>query len=379
MRNNRTSTALVKHARKLHSGRALRVVALAATAVLAFGSAGMGAGASRLTGNLVTVDLDEVITHERPPQYAAPAILSLADVIQERHAAFTTTTAANTPVNILIMGTDDRSGDNGELAGRDSGGARSDSTIILHISGNREWAAAVSIPRDTIVNIPSCPTSSGRYTAARPTTRFNAAFAYGALAGKDVASGALCTLTTVEAITNIRLDGFVVLDFAGFKNMVDALGGVELDIPRRIRSPLAGDLKLEPGLQVLDGWHALQYSRARTGVGLGGGSDLERIKRQQTVIAAIANQVMATNLLTNSAQLFRFLDATTSYMTTSANYATINGLAELAVALSSVDPAEIDFIMAPVRSNPLNPNTVLFASAAKDLWAALRFDNRPAL
>ena len=374
-----------KHARRIKNQRALYGAVLALTGILAFSTAGLGAAATRLTGNIEVVDLDAVIAHERPalPTEAeiVAAQLEVAPPDEQEPAAEVypelLPVTKGAPMNILIMGTDDRSGENGALGGSDASGARSDSTLILHISANRDWIAAVSIPRDTIVNIPSCPTSSGKYTAARPLTRFNAAFAYGALAGRDVASGALCTLTTVEAITNIRMDGFVVLDFVGFKNMVDALGGIEVDIPNRIKSPLAENLELDAGLQTLDGWQALQYARARTGQGLASGSDLDRIRRQQTVIAAIAHQVHDTNLLTDSAQLFRFLNATTSSLTTSSNFATINGMAELASVMSAVEVDNIEFIMAPVRSNPENPNTVLFSHAAKDLWAALRFDNRP--
>jgi LCP family protein required for cell wall assembly len=288
------------------------------------------------------------------------------------------TVAAGAPLNILVMGTDDRSGENGNIGGlAGAQGARSDSTLVVHISGNRDWITAVSIPRDTIVNIPSCPTSSGKYIQAHPATRFNAAFAYGASAGRDVASGALCTLTTVEAITNIHLDGFIVLDMAGFAAMVDALGGVEMDIPNRISAPLAGGLQLDAGTQTLDGWHALQYARARTGVGLGGGSDLERIRRQQKLITAIADQALGSRLLTDSPRLFRFLDATTSSMTTSSNFATVSGLMELATALSAVELENIQFIMAPIYSNPENPNTVLFSSNAKYLWSALQRDSQP--
>ncbi|MCL1800759.1 MAG: LCP family protein [Promicromonosporaceae bacterium] len=389
----------LKHAKTIRSKRTLRGTALALTGLLVFGITGAASAASRLTSNIDSVDLAQVMTHERPaPVVKEPielpetdAVIVPSDILDdddgeptavEPMPTFSPTApsvAKGAPVNILIMGTDARSGENLALGGGDSTGARSDSTLILHISADREWMAAVAIPRDTIVNIPSCPTSTGKYTAARPATRFNAAFAFGSDTGRDVASGALCTLTTVEAITNIRFDGFVVLDFAGFRDMVDALGGVELDIPRQIRSPLAGDLKLEAGLQTLDGWHALQYARARTGQGLGGGSDLERIGRQQKLLSAMAHQVQDANLLTDSPQLFRFLNATTSSMTASSNYATISGLTELATVLSAVDSDEIDFIMAPVRTNPENPNTVLFAANAKELWAALRYDLRPSM
>jgi len=393
----------VRHVRPPKQHRLLRGLAFTLAGIVAFGVAGVGAAANRLTGNMVSVDLDRLMTHQRPTvasaaeiaaanALAAQANLATGGLVPADSAPLPLlTTDQNVdavplnpaPVrtagwNILVMGTDGRGGENQALGGGDSSGSRSDSTILLHISNDQQWVVAVSIPRDTIVNIPACPTTSGKYIAAHPLTRFNAAFAYGADAGRDVASGALCTLTTVEQITGVRLDGFMALDFAGFKGMIDALGGVEVDIPTKIHSPLAGDLRLDAGHQKLDGWQALQYARARTGTGLaGGGSDLGRIKRQQQLIGAIAHQVLATNLLTDSPQLLRFLDATTSSMTTSSNYASVNGLVDLASTLSSVDPANIQFITAPIYTNPENPNTVLLAPKAKILWDNLRYDQKP--
>ena len=396
-------TLLVRHVRPPKQHRVLRGLAFTFAGIVAFGTAGVGVAANRLTGNLVSVDLDRLMKHERPtvataaeiaavaagqqvndfnvadpavaPSAAAPVPLLTSDKAVE---ALPLAPVRSAGLNILVMGTDGRGGENLALGGGDSSGSRSDSTILLHISDDHQWVTAVSIPRDTIVNIPACPTTSGKYTAAHPATRFNAAFAYGADAGKDIASGAVCTLTTVEKITGVRLDGFLALDFAGFKGMIDALGGVEVDIPNKIHSPLAGDLRLEPGHQTLDGWHALQYARARTGTGLaGGGSDLGRIKRQQQLIGAIAHQVLATNLLTDSPQLLRFLNATTSSMTTSSNYASVNGLVDLAATLSSIDPNDIQFITAPIYTNPENPNTVLLAPKAKILWDNLRYDQKP--
>jgi LCP family protein required for cell wall assembly len=370
-----------KRNRAAHVGRrreypALKVLALALAGILSFGTAAVSSAASKITSNVVTVDLDHVISHERPTFAILPATSPDVLLVDDDDVEFVGTELTGA-LNILIMGTDDRSGENGDLADRESTGARSDSTMILHIAADRSWATVVSIPRDTIVRIPSCPTSAGKYTKAYAATRFNAAFAYGVMAGGDVASGALCTLTTVEKITNVRMDGFIVLDFAGFKNMVDALGGVELEVQRRIHSPLAGGLKLDAGLQTLDGWQALQYARARTGVGLASGSDLDRIKRQQQLVSSIASQVLTSNLLTSSPQLLRFIDATTSSMTTSSNYATATGLLTLAKALSAVDPAEIQFVTAPVASNPEDPNTVVLTSRAKLLWDNLRYDQRP--
>jgi LCP family protein required for cell wall assembly len=149
----------------------------------------------------------------------------------------------------------------------------------------------VSIPRDSTVDVPACPTSSGGETAPLYRTKFNAAFAQGYDTGGHVESGALCVKKTLDTLTNVRMDGFVVVDFSGFQKMVDALGGVEMCIPQRIESKKAGNLVLDSGVQSLDGSTALRYARARTGTGLGDGSDIGRIGRQQQLMAALSGTV----------------------------------------------------------------------------------------
>lgn len=352
-----------RHARSFKRFRAGRIVALALTGVLAFTGAGATTAALQLTGNIDAISVDDLFSYfERPERPVQPDLAagSEEEVIP--------------PLNILVLGTDGRNtAANAALGGGNDRSQRSDTAMIMNISGDRRHVTMVSIPRDSVVDIPACPTTTpGRYTVPRPDTRFNAAFAYGNVAGGDTGSGALCAMHTVEQLTNVRLDGFIAVDFNGFRNMVDALGGVEMCIPQAIHSPLAGGLRLNPGLQTLDGWTALQFARARTGRGLGDGSDISRIGRQQELLGAIALNVLSRNLLTDAPALLQFLGATTSSLTMSDNLASITGLAGLATSLQHIRPSNIEFITTPHKTNPENRNTVIWTPEAEIVWEALR-------
>src|SRR5918997_5584296 len=156
------------------------------------------------------------------------------------------------------------------------------------------------------------------------------------------------------------MQGFIVIDFAGFQTMINALGGVEMCIPQDIHSKKAGNLRLSAGMQTLDGPTALQYARARTGEGLGNGSDLNRIGRQQELMAALARTVLSKNLLTDSPALLEFLGAVTGSLTMSDNFASVQGLAGLAYSARNVRPDTISFMTVPYAEDPSNGNNVLW-------------------
>ncbi len=156
----------------------------------------------------------------------------------------------------------------------------------------------VSIPRDSIVDIPACKRPDGSRTVAQ-TARFNAAYSL---------AGAACTIRTVEQITDIRIDHHVVIDFRGFKQMVDALDGVEICLPERVDDDTS-KLHLDAGRQTVDGADALAYVRTRKQ--LGNGSDLSRIDRQQAFLSSMVDKVSNRGLLLRPDRLLSFLDAAT--------------------------------------------------------------------
>jgi LCP family protein required for cell wall assembly len=345
------------HARSLRSHAVARSIALALTAVVAFVGVGGATAAVRLTGNIDGVDTDGLLAEEDRPEVVVPEDPN-----------------AGTALNIVLMGSDDRSGENQTLVGDDTDGMRSDTTMVMHISADRSRVELVSIPRDSTVDIPSCPTTNGKRTEPISNSKFNGAFAQGVMTGGDVGSGALCAQYAIESLTDVRMDGFIVIDFAGFQKMIDALGGVEICIPEDVYSPKANHLKLDAGVQTLNGTLALQYARARTGDGLGNGSDLNRIGRQQELMAALARTVLSKNLLTDSPALLQFLGAVTSSLTMSDKFSSIPGLAGLAYSVRNVRPDTITFMTVPYATDPSDANNVVWTDDADVVWENLKYD-----
>jgi LCP family protein required for cell wall assembly len=220
------------------------------------------------------------------------------------------------PINILIMGSDSREGE-GNTGYGEAEGQRSDTTLLVHLYEGRESAIIVSIPRDSYVTVPDCKNSEGNIVTSA-TQKFNAAFSIG---------GPVCTIKTIESLTNVRVDKFVILDFNAFKKVVDALNGVEICLTTPVTDPIrAGgggtNLDLPAGYSTLNGDQALQFVRAREN--LGDGSDLSRIDRQQYFIGAMIRDMTKSGLLTNPTLIFEILSAITQSLSTSAEWASLN-------------------------------------------------------
>lgn len=133
--------------------------------------------------------------------------------------------------NVLVIGSDARTGGNEALGGGDKGDiGRSDTAFLLHVYADHRNAVAVSVPRDTLVTIPPCKLPDGSWTRTRPDTMFNAAYSTGETARGNPA----CTQNTVEKLTGLRVDHTVVVDFKGFAALTDVVGGVEVCLPQPI-------------------------------------------------------------------------------------------------------------------------------------------------
>jgi LCP family protein required for cell wall assembly len=343
-----------RHSRSARTHHTLRGVALVITAVLAFGVAGVASAYARMQGNIASADVSNLLG-PRPTQ-APPANPNDPN--------------AGKAVNILLIGSDTRSGQNGAIGGV-VGGMRSDTAIVLHISADRSRIDAVSIPRDSMVQIPACQRSNGTTSGAQ-LGMFNSAFSIGSASGK-VSDAAACTIKTVEQTTHVFIDHYVVIDFAGFTTMVNALGGIPICVPNAMSSPNAG-LHVSAGFQTLDGTTALAYARAREGTGLGDGSDLSRLPRQQRLLAATVATVRSKNLLTDVPQLIQFLNAATRSITTDPGLASIPSMSGLAYGLKDVNPANIHFMTIPIGPYPGDPNRVVWTKAAPPIWANMASD-----
>ncbi len=242
--------------------------------------------------------------------------------------------------NIMIIGSDTRVGQ-GHGFGQGLTTAQSDTLMILHLSADRKWADVMSIPRDSWVNIPACKMGNGQMSS--PTTfKINEAFALGNLYGNHIDLGIACTEKALEQDTGIHIDHFVSINFAGFRQMVNAVGGVEECNTAPINDPKSG-LHLRPGHHLLHGWVALAYVRAR--YTLGNGSDLERIGRQQAFMSSLVTEVKSK--LLDPVAIYRFLDAATKSVTIDSQMGGIHGLYDLAMSVRGMPSSQVTFFTLP--------------------------------
>lgn len=267
------------------------------------------------------------------------------------------------PLNILVMGSDSRDGAGNNIDGLTGDGERSDTTILIHLSADRSRAYGVSIPRDSMVDRPECTDDDGGAIPAASYEQWNAAFAIG---------GPACTIRQVEATTGLRVDHYVVVDFAGFKDMVDAIGGVEVCIPDDWDDREHG-IYLRAGTRKISGDEALSYVRIRHVPG-SDGTDLGRVKRQQAFIGSMAAQVLSSGTLANPLKIVRFLEAATKSLQVDPGLANLTDLGQLAYQFRDIGLDKIQFLTVPWMWDPDDPNRVVWAPEANQLWNRLKHD-----
>ncbi|MFE5095513.1 LCP family protein [Streptomyces sp. NPDC056638] len=264
--------------------------------------------------------------------------------------------------NILLIGSDSRAGDNRKYGRDDGGSQRSDTTILLHLAADRKSVTAMSLPRDLMVEIPVCHKADGTATK-KQFAQFNWAFEFG---------GTACTTRTVEKLTGVRIDHQMVVDFNGFKDMVDAVHGVEVCLKKPVDDADA-HLKLPAGRQKLNGEQALGYVRARKSIG--NGSDTERMDRQQQFLGALVNKVQSNGVLLNPTRLYPVLDAATKALTTDPGLDSLKDLYELVRGLREVPTDRVQFLTVPRQPYVADPNRdELVQPDAKRLFKRLRED-----
>lgn len=271
------------------------------------------------------------------------------------------TEGPTTAENILLIGSDNR-GDGNEKYGEDTGTQRSDTTILLHLAADRGSATAVSIPRDLMAQVPKC-TKPGGATVSPRFEQFNWAFEMG---------GAACTIRTVEDMTGVRIDHHLIVDFTGFKKMVDAVDGVEICAPEPVHDQNA-HLDLPAGRQKLDGEQALGYVRARESIG--DGSDTQRMERQQDFLASLVKKVRGNGVLLNPVKLYPLLSAATSSLTADPGLDSLSELYDLAHGIQQTPTGAIRFLTLPQEPYTEDHNRdQLMQPAADTLFAAIRED-----
>jgi LCP family protein required for cell wall assembly len=290
-----------------------------------------------LNGNLNVVDISDQVTNTPDkPEVEGP----------------------KEPLNILVMGDDSRDCEGCGID--DEGGGGSDTTILMHLSADRKSAYGISIPRDTLVDRPECTDTDGSSIAGGTNVMWNAAYAVG---------GPACTVTQFQELTGIRVDDYIVVDFASFKEMVDAIGGVQVCVPEDIDSSEYG-ITIKAGTRTIDGKEALAYVRVRHGVG--DGSDIGRIARQQAFIAAMAEKVVSGGVLARPDRLVRFLNAATKSLTTDID--SIKDLAQIGLQFQGIGLSRIRFITAPFVYSTAQPGRVELTDQADVLWKKIKYD-----
>ncbi|WP_377271723.1 LCP family protein [Peterkaempfera sp. SMS 1(5)a] len=311
--------------------------------VLVLGTAGAGYAAyHHLNSNLDhSVDLDRQLGPDRPKKL--PSAAGAKD--------------------ILVLGSDSRAGDNQDLGGGAVSGARSDTAMVVHIPAGNKQATVVSIPRDTLVSRPSCTTRDGRTLPAANRVMFNSVYSL---------AGPACVVKTVEKMSGVRLDHYVEIDFVGFKDLVDALGGVTVHTSVQIDDKHSG-LHLAPGTHRLDGTQALAFVRTRHGIG--DGSDLGRIGLQQQFMTALLGEVKKQNVLGSPVKLYKMADSATKLLTTDSELGSLGALTSFGRSVQGVDPDHMETVMLPVSYDKADPNRVVAAQPqAGLLWKAIRED-----
>ncbi|MFI1563996.1 LCP family protein [Streptomyces sp. NPDC020490] len=335
--------------------RALRAVGLVLAATLVLGVAAAGWAYLHLDDNIKSVDIDSALGGSRP-----------AGVVTTPSPSGSVSVAASPlpsgALNILVLGSDSRSGkENRELGGGSSSGARSDTAMVVHLDAGRARATVVSIPRDTLVTRPSCPLRGGGSTAVAYNSMFNSAYSLG---------GPVCAVKTAESLTDVRMDHYLEIDFAGFAKLVDALGGVTVTTDEDIDDE-DSHLTLQAGTHHLNGEQALALARTRHGIG--DGSDLGRIGLQQELVKALLAQISSVGLLTDPGRLYAVAEAVTGSLTTDTGLDSLSELAGLGRSLRNLTADDVRTVTMPVVAAPSDPNRVVARQpAARDLWASLR-------
>ncbi|MEV4431142.1 LCP family protein [Streptomyces sp. R-07] len=313
--------------------------------VLVGGAAGAYALYNKLNGNLDVVDV----------------------VGKNTDAGF----AKGQAFNVLLIGTDKRTGEGNAGYGDKNSPGHADTTILFHVSKDRTNATALSIPRDMKTDIPECesrqPDKSIKTIPGETDVRFNVSLGQD---GRDPG----CVMRTVEELTGVQVDHFMMADFNAVKEMTTAVGGVKVCVEKAVNDPKS-HLKLPAGESVIKGEQALAFVRTRHS--FGNESDLDRIKVQQQFLSSMIRQMKSDSTLTDPGKLYDLADAATNALTVDSGIGSLTKLQDLARELSSIDTKNIAFTTLPVIDNPaekIRATVVPDPVKAPQLFAMLQSD-----
>ena len=277
----------------------------------------------------------------------------------------------STAMNYLLVGSDTREGlSKAELKALRVGsvataaGKRSDTMLLVHISKARDKAVMISIPRDTFALIPEHTSKSGKLIPA-VHSKINSSFNWG---------GAPLLIQTIEEMTELKIDHYIEINFAGFARIVDSIGGVEVCTKKNIDDPKS-HLILEAGVHTLNGIESLKYVRTREFDGLG---DLGRMQRQQAFMSAVLRKATSAGVLLNPVTMASFINSSLSAVTTDSELKN-SDLIALAKQMKSLSTSSVRTLTVPLSNLNYYSNGVTSAVLwdpvlAPQLWTRLRED-----
>ncbi|MEV7071099.1 LCP family protein [Streptomyces sp. NPDC093990] len=273
--------------------------------------------------------------------------------------------------DILIIGTDKRTGEGNEGYGDAGSVGHADTNILLHVSKDRTNATALSIPRDLIVDIPDCETKqedgSRSVVAGQDGVRFNRSLGE---SGRDAG----CTMRTVEAATGIKPEHFVMADFNAVKTLTSAVDGVEVCVENAVNDKKS-KLVLPAGESKVEGEQALAFVRTRHAFGNEG--DLDRIKVQQQFLGSLMRKMTSGDTLTSPAKLLKLAEAATNALTVDQAIGKVGTLKDIALELKKVPTKNISFLTVPVKDNPaetIKATVVVDETKAPPIFDAIKND-----
>ncbi|MEU2423566.1 LCP family protein [Streptomyces sp. NPDC007851] len=273
-----------------------------------------------------------------------------------------------TPINILVIGSDGRTssedcklGGGCRNTGVQTGNGNADVEMVVHIAADRSNATVMSIPRDTMVNVPACKDSSSGQSTKGYYGQVNSALEY----------GPACQVDTIHQLTGIPIDHFVKLDFSGVVKMSDAVGGVSVCVNSDVYDTYS-HLKLSKGTHTLKGEAALEFVRSRHG--FGDGSDLGRTVSQHIFLSAMIRKFKSAGTLTDPTAVYNLADAATKALTVDDGLGSVKKLISLAADVNKVPTKRMTFTTMQTAPDPTNSNRVVVGSGAKDLFATMAND-----
>lgn len=271
--------------------------------------------------------------------------------------------AVDGPLNILVIGSDTRGGQNsdyGDALDQESG-ARSDVMMLMQISEDRQNVNVVSFPRDLMVSIPECTNpESGTVFPAADDVQINESLDHG---------GPGCTVATINELTGVDIDHFMLVDFNAVKELSSVVGGVQVCVTEAIDDEYSG-LDIPAGSSTVEGEQALAFLRSRHG--FGDGSDIGRIQAQQGFMASLMRKVKAEGTLSNPGKLYDIAEAITQNVTVDEGFADPGTFVGIGRELAGIDLNRVVFATAPTEPYLYDANKLQLSADADQVFATMR-------